>query len=400
MSSSAATPSRVDRSSAEASAVNAPSIAAPPAFDFLDLRAQFATIRGDVMQAIERVMDSQHFILGQEVRLFEGEIAAMLGARFAIGCASGSDALVLALMALEIGPGDEVITPPFTFAATAGAIARVGATPVFVDIDPATFNMDPAGIEAAMTPRAKAILPVHLFGLSSDLDPILRTARARGIHVIEDAAQAIGARYADRPVGTLGTFGCFSFFPSKNLGGAGDGGLITTEDESLAHRVRLLRAHGSQKKYHHEILGINSRLDALQAAILRVKLGHLERWTRGRQLHAESYRMLFHEAGLEECLPPMPREGFFHAYNQFTIRSRQRDNLREYLRLRGIPAEVYYPVPLHLQPAFAYLGGHAGQFPASEQASREVLSLPVYPELTESRQQTVVRGIADFYAQT
>jgi dTDP-4-amino-4,6-dideoxygalactose transaminase len=371
----------------------------PLAFDFLDLKAQFATIRGEVMAAVTKVMESQLFILGSEVRLLEEEMAAMLGAKHAISCASGSDALVLAMMAAGIGPGDEVITTPFTFVATAGSIARVGANPVFVDIDAGTFNIAPEQIEAAITPRTKAILPVHLFGLPAEIYPILDIAQSRGLLVIEDAAQAIGARYHDRCAGTFGTFGCFSFFPSKNLGGAGDGGLVTTEDSSMAEKLSLLRVHGGKKKYHHEILGTNSRLDALQAAILRVKIKHLETWTRERQAHAQRYRELLEEMELTrffQCLQD-PAAYSWHVYNQFSVRCLERDALREFMRRSGIPTEVYYPIPLHLQPAFAYLGYKAGQFPTAEKASREVLALPVFPELRESQQVSVVRAIAKFF---
>jgi dTDP-4-amino-4,6-dideoxygalactose transaminase len=369
------------------------------AFDFLDLKAQFATIREEVMQAITAVMESQQFILGKEVRLFEEETAAMLGAKHAVACGSGSDALLLAMMAIRIVQNDEVITSPFTFVATGGAIARLGAKPVFVDIDPVTLNIDPEKIEAAITPKTRAIMPVHLFGLAADLDPIVHLARAKNLAIIEDAAQAILARYHDRFAATIGTLGCLSFFPSKNLGGAGDGGLITTEDAELADRLRLLRVHGSKKKYHHEILGTNSRLDSLQAAILRVKMRHLQDWTRGRQRRAEYYRELFRESSLGEFVrvPNAPSADFEHVYNQFSIRCSKRNELREFLGARGIPTEIYYPLPLHLQPAFAYLRHQAGEFPQAEMASNEVLALPVYPELTAAQQESVVHAIADFY---
>ena len=372
------------------------------AFEFLDLKAQFATIRGEVMAAVTRVMESQHFILGSEVVEFEKEIAAQLGAKHAIGCASGSDALLLALMASGIGAGDEVITTPFTFIATGGAIARAGAKPVFVDIDEETFNIDVEKIPGAMTARTRAIMPVHLFGLAADMDPIVGLAKGRDIAIVEDAAQAIGSTYKGRMVGTIGTYGCFSFFPSKNLGGAGDGGLLTTEDTTLAERLRVIRVHGSKKKYHHDVLGTNSRLDALQAAILRAKLGRLESWTAAREERAKRYREMFAAAGVEEniVLPEVPAAGSRHVYNQFTIRCRRRDELRESLRGAGIPTEIYYPVPLHLQPAFAYLGYKAGDFPVAERASAEALSLPVFPELTEPQQQSVVDGIAKFYRQS
>jgi dTDP-4-amino-4,6-dideoxygalactose transaminase len=378
-----------------------PGVASSSSFDFLDLKAQFATIREEVMEAVAKVMESQIFILGPEVRLLEEEVASRLGAKHAIACASGSDALVLAMMALGIGAGDEVITTPFTFIATGGSIARVGATPVFVDIDPQTFNIGPEKIEAAITTKTRAIMPVHLFGRSAELDPILKLAASHGLAVIEDAAQAIGTTYQGKCVGTQGTFGCFSFFPSKNLGGAGDGGLITTQDAELADKLRLLRVHGSKKKYHHEILGTNSRLDSLQAAILRVKLNHLESWTTARGAMADRYRELFTRSGLSDLVrvPSAPPQDSRHVYNQFSIRCQQRDALREDLRAQGIPTEIYYPVPLHLQPAFSYLGHSEGEFPHSELASEEVLALPVYPELSEVRQRSVVEAIIRFYAE-
>jgi dTDP-4-amino-4,6-dideoxygalactose transaminase len=375
----------------------APVVAKPQ--PYLDLKAQFAPIRDEVMQAISSVMESQHFILGEEVRAFEEECASYLGAKHAIACASGSDALVLALMALEIGRDDEVITTPFSFFATGGSIARVGARPVFVDIDPATFNLDPAKIAAAITPQTKAIMPVHLFGLSADMDPVLALAKANGIAVVEDAAQAFGARYKGAAAGTIGNIGCFSFFPSKNLGGAGDGGLLTTEDATLADKLRILRVHGSRRKYHHELLGLNSRLDSLQAAILRVKLRHLAAWTAARQERAARYERLFDAAGLagDVRVPGAISLDYFHVYNQFTLRCQDRDALRAFLTGRGIPTEIYYPVPLHHQPAFAYLGGQQSDLSVSEAVSREVLSVPVYPELTESQQEPIVGGIAEFY---
>ena len=377
-----------------------PAIPTSPApFDFLDLRAQFATIHEEVMQAVNQVFESQHFILGPEVKQLEQEVAAKLGAKFAVGCASGTDALILALLAAGIGEGDEVITTPFSFIATAGTIAYVGAKPVFVDIDPVTFNINPALVEAAITPCTRAIMPVHLFGLPADLDPILAIAKARKLAVIEDAAQAIGSRYGGRYIGTFGEYGCFSFFPSKNLGGAGDGGMITTEDAQIAERLQMLRVHGSKKKYYHEMIGTNSRLHALQAAVLRVKLRHLDDWQKGRQNRADRYRRLFAEAGLTSAIsvPPQPSSKYEHVYNQFTIRSPHRDELKAHLHSAGIPSEIYYPLCLHLQEAFAYLGYKAGSFPESEKASGEVLSLPVYPELPDAQQDRVVRAIADFH---
>ena len=367
-------------------------------FDFLDLRAQFATIHDEVMQAVAQVFESQYFILGPEVKLLEDEVAAKLGAKFAIGCASGTDALILSLLAAGIGKGDEVITTPFSFIATAGSIAYVGAKPVFVDINPVTFNINPALLEAAVTPKTRAIMPVHLFGLPADMDPILAIAREHNLIIVEDAAQAIGSGYAGRFTGTFGDYGCFSFFPSKNLGGAGDGGMITTNDAGIAERLQMLRVHGSKKKYFHEMIGTNSRLHALQAAVLRVKLRHLGGWQQGRQNRADRYRRLFDSAGLASfiSIPPRPPAKFEHVYNQFTIRSSRRDDLKAFLHSAGVPSEIYYPLCIHLQEAFTYLGHTPGDFPESEKASREVLSLPVYPELPDAQQDRVVQAIADF----
>lgn len=365
---------------------------------FLDLKAQFASIRDEVLRAVEGVFESQRFILGPEVKLFEGEIAAVLGVPHAIGCASGSDALYLALLAKEIGVGDEVITTPFTFGATAGAIARTGATPVFVDIQRDSFNIDPKRIEAAITGKTRALIPVHLFGLAADMEPINALAKLHRLVVVEDAAQAIGGTYHDRPLGGWGDFGCFSFFPSKNLGCAGDGGLVTTCDADMADRLRLLRAHGSRHKYHYEILGTNSRLDALQAAILRVKLRHLAEWQEARRQHAALYSRLFAARRLEKWVAlPGATAGSTHVFNQFVIRCADRDSLATYLADRGLPTEVYYPEPLHLQPAFAYLGYKPGSMPESEAACDEVLALPVYPELRPEDQERIVSTIAHFY---
>jgi dTDP-4-amino-4,6-dideoxygalactose transaminase len=372
------------------------------AFDFLDLKAQFAAIREEVMAAVNRVMESQHFILGPEVQKLEEEIAGKLGAKFAVGCASGTDALILALLVAGIGKGDEVITTPFSFIATAGSIAYVGATPVFVDIDPLTFNIDVKQIAMAVTPKTRAIMPVHLFGLSADLDPILKIARDKKLLVIEDAAQAIGARYKNRYVGTFGEFGCFSFFPSKNLGGAGDGGLITTDSAQMAERLKMIRVHGSKKKYFHEILGTNSRLHALQAAILRVKLPHLDGWAAVRAERADRYRKEFERLGLSRFMqwPAAETGENRHVYNQFTIRAQRRDALKGSLQAAGVPTEIYYPLCLHLQKSFEYLGYKEGQMPVAEAASKEVLSLPVYPELTNELQDRVIAGIAEFYGRS
>lgn len=365
-------------------------------FPFLDLKAQFATIREEVMAAVSRVMESQTFIMGPEVSGLEEELKPHVGSAYVFGCASGSDALLLALMALGVQPGDEVITVPFTFVATAGAIARLHARPVFVDIDPTTYNLDPSQLEAVITPRTRAIIPVHLFGMAADMNAILEVADLHGIPVIEDAAQAIGAQYKGRPVGSMGVLGCFSFFPSKNLGAAGDGGVVTTNDPRIAEKLRLLRVHGSRSKYEYDIIGINSRLDALQAAILRVKLKHLDDWTKARRSNAARYRDLFAEHGVRNVTPPEVPADRFHVFNQYTIRTSRRDELKDYLRQRGIPTEIYYPFPLHLQPAFANFGYPVGSLPHSEAAAAEVLSLPIYPELTDVQLRAVVAGIAGF----
>jgi len=369
-----------------------------PAFPFLDLKAQFDPIKDEIISSVVKTLESQRFILGPEVEAFESEFATAASSSAAIACASGSDALLLALMALNVGPGDEVITTPFTFVATVGSIVRLGAKPVFVDIAPDTYNLDPNRVEAAVTSRTRAIMPVHLFGASADLHPLLEIAERNGLSVVEDAAQAIGAHYKGRPIGSIGAIGCFSFFPSKNLGGAGDGGMMTTNDAGLAERLRVLRTHGSRERYSYELIGMNSRLDALQAAILRVKLRYLDGWTEKRRQNAERYRQLLTGSGLTDRVGiPVEPANTRHVYNQFTIRVADRDALRTHLSSRGIPTEIYYPSPLHLQPAFSYLGYHTGAFPESERASRQVLSLPIYPELTAEMQSQVVRAIAEFY---
>ncbi len=362
----------------------------------LDLKAQYAPLRDEILAAIARVCDRQRFILGEEVAAFEAEIAAALGVRHAIGVSSGTDALLVSLMALGVGAGDEVVTTAFSFFATAGAIVRVGATPRFVDIDPLTFNLDPSAVERAVTPRTRAILPVHLFGLCAEMDPILDLARRRGLPVIEDACQAIGARYRGRLAGTMGELGCFSFFPSKNLNAFGDAGLVVTNDGELAKRVRRLRVHGSEPKYYHREVGGNFRLDEIQAAVLRVKLPHLERWTDGRRARAARYGELFAEAGVRGLAPPVEPPGFRHVYHQYVVRARRRDALREHLGQVGIGTEVYYPVPLPLQECFVDLGYAPGDCPQAEAAAREVLALPIYPELTETQQRLVVSAVRAF----
>ncbi len=365
----------------------------------VDLQAQHRKIREEVLAALLRVVDSQTFILGEEVEALERELAAYCGTRFAVGCASGTDALFLALLALGIGPGDEVVTSPYTFFATAGAIVRAGARPVFADVEAGSFNLDAerAARVACSRPAVRAVIVVHLFGACADMDPLCEAASRRGIAVIEDAAQAIGAEYKGRRAGSLGTMGCFSFYPSKNLGGYGDGGLLTTNDEELAARLRALRVHGSRERYRHEWVGINSRLDALQAAVLRVKLRHLDRWTEARVRNAEYYRRRFAELGLPVAAPAAPPYASRHVWNQFVIRAPERDRLREHLTSWGIGTEVYYPIPLHLQPCFRDLGYRPGDFPVSEQLAREALALPVYPELSEESLEAVVQAIAAFY---
>lgn len=360
----------------------------------LDLNVQFAAIEEELRAAMERVLVSQHFILGPEVEALEQEVASYSQCAYGIGVSSGTDALLAALMALEIGPGDEVITTPYTFFATAGCIVRLGARPVFVDIDPDSYNIDPAAIEAAITRRTKAILPVHLFGQMAEMEPIMEIAARHGLAVIEDAAQAIGAEYQGRRAGSIGHLGCFSFFPSKNLGGFGDGGMVVCNDPALADRMRLLRGHGARPKYHHQIVGGNFRLDALQAAVLRVKLRYLDDWTAGRQRNAARYRQMFTTAGVEAIGLPVDRGVGRHIYNQFVIRLAQRDGLVAHLKARQIGHEVYYPVPMHVQECFVSLGYRAGDFPASEAAARETVAIPIYPELTETQQQFVVNTIA------
>lgn len=360
----------------------------------LDLKPQYAAIRDEIRVALERVIESQRFILGQEVEDAERELAAYCAAADAIGVSSGTDALLMALMAHRVGPGDEVVTTPFSFFATAGVIARVHARPVFADIDPGTFNLDAAAALERVTEATRAILPVHLFGRCADTEPLAAVGRARGIAVIEDAAQAIGATDdRGRRAGTLAPVACFSFFPSKNLGAFGDAGMLTAADSDMAQLLRQLRVHGMHARYHHAVVGGNFRLDALQAAVLRVKLRHLPAWTAARRRNAELYRALFAEADLEERVAlPAPAPG--HVYNQFVIRVARRDELRTELARRGVGTEVYYPVPLHLQECFRGLGYRPGDFPAAEAAAREVLALPIYPELTEAQIAHVVSSIA------
>lgn len=367
------------------------------AVPLLDLTAQYAPLRENILAAITRVCDSQRFILGPEVDALERELAATLEVEHAVSVSSGTDALLAVLMALGIGPDDEVVTTTYSFFATAGCIARLGATPVFVDVDPVTLNIDPVAVRQALSPRTKAIIPVHLFGLSADMDAIGEIGRAAGVPIIEDAAQAIGARYHGRPTGGLGLAGCFSFFPSKNLGAFGDGGLISTNDATLAAELRLLRNHGAEPRYVHARIGGNFRLDALQAAILRVKAPHLPTWTGARRRNADRYRALFDEFGLTSELElPVEPPGLTHIYNQFVIRTVRRDGLRAHLTSRQIGTEIYYPTPFHRQPCFTHLGRTADRFPVADRAANTSLALPIYAELTEAQQRHVVASIAEY----
>ncbi len=367
----------------------------------LDLQAQYRPLRDEILAAVTRVCDSQRFIMGPEIDGLERELSALLSVKHAIAVSSGTDALLLALMALDIKAGDEVVTTTYSFFATAAAVERVGARPVLVDIDPLTFNIDTAQAVAAITPRTKAIIPVHLFGLSADLDPIMDAANRAGIPVVEDAAQAIGSTYKTRPAGAIGAMGCFSFFPSKNLGAFGDAGLLTTNDDHLAKRAKLLRTHGMEPKYYHHLVGANFRMDALQAAVLRVKAPHLAGWTDGRRANAARYRTLFGAAGVDTVVSlPVEPPDRRHIFNQFVIRTPERDALKRHLDQRGIGNEIYYPVPFHLQPCFAHLRHRRGDFPHAERAAAESLAIPVYGELTPDQQAFVVSAVAEFAHKT
>ena len=382
----------------------------------LDLKAQFAQIRAEVMPLIEQVCASQMFILGENVRGLEAELASYCGAAQGIGVSSGTDALLLALMALNIGPGDEVITSPFTFFATAGTIARLGARPVFCDIDPVTFNLSPVAVQQFLERdcdrrdgtiinritggRVRVLMPVHLYGQSADMGKLMGLARCFGLKVVEDAAQAIGTEYqGGQRVGSIGDIGCFSFFPSKNLGAFGDAGLCTANDPDLAEHLRVLRVHGGKPKYYHSFIGGNFRIDELQAAVLRVKLKYLDGWTEGRRRNAAHYDAAFAAAGLAPRVrTPVAIPGYRHIFNQYVIRAERRDELRKFLADRSIGTEIYYPVPLHLQECFRYLGHRHGDFPQSELAAQETLALPVYPELVPAQLDHVVASVAAFYA--
>jgi dTDP-4-amino-4,6-dideoxygalactose transaminase len=365
----------------------------------LDLQAQYQTIRQEIEPVVLQLLESQKFVLGPEVEQLENELATLCGTARGIGCASGSDALLLPLLARGIGPDDEVITTPYSFFATAGSIWRTGAKPIFVDIQPDTFNIDPARVEAAVTARTRAIIPVHLYGQAADMDQINEIAGRHDLFVLEDAAQAIGAKFRRKSIGSLSDVAALSFYPSKNLGGFGDGGMMLTDDPVLGRSLSRLRVHGMEPKYYHLEVGFNSRLDAIQAAVLRIKLRHLDAWTRARRSIAERYEQLFQTHQLVPLVTlPVEREGNYHVYNQYVIRvpAPVRGPLRDYLATRHIGTEVYYPVPLHLQPCFASLGHRAGEFPVAELASRENLALPIYPELTDEQQRFVVGSIRYF----
>jgi dTDP-4-amino-4,6-dideoxygalactose transaminase len=382
------------------SAVTAPPAVAVP---LLDLKKQYASIRDEVKRTADEIFESQAFILGPRVEAFERAVAAYVGVRHAVGMSSGTDAQLAAMMALRIRPGDDVVTSPYTFFSSAGAIARLGARPVFCDIDPETFNVDPVKLAKAITPRTKAIQPVHLYGQCADMEPILDVARKKGIPVIEDACQSLGAGYRGKKAGSMSAFGCFSFFPSKNLGAFGDGGMVTTDDNATAESLRAMRMHGETSRYHHRFVGGNFRLDAFQAAILHVKLPRLDGWAEGRRRNAKEIEALYLEFG---GLPygkgglSFPREaaGCFHVFNQFVVRvgKGRRDALRERLGERQIGQAIYYPVPLHLQECFADLGGRTGDFPESEKAAAETLALPVFPELSIEQKRFLAFSLAEF----
>jgi len=381
----------------------------------LDLKSQYLSLKKELDEAVLRVAESQYFILGPEVEKMEKEFCDYLGCKYAIGVSSGTDALLLALMAIDIKPGDEVIVPTYSFFATAGVVSRLNAVPVLTDIDPVTFNIDSEDVKKKITKKTKAIIPVHLYGQSADMEPIMKIAKEKNIFVIEDAAQAIGTQYKDgNCVGTIGDIGCFSFFPSKNLGGYGDGGLVSTNNDELAYMLRIKRVHGGEQKYYHKVIGGNFRIDALQAAVLRVKLPHLDKWSEKRRENAEYYNKLFKDAGLAEepgktkfdeknkILLPKPvlknisNVKNYHIYNQYIIRAQKRDELKKFLAENEIGNEIYYPVPFHMQECFANLNHKVGDFPEAEKASNTSLALPVYPELTKEQQEFVVQKIKEF----
>ena len=365
---------------------------------FIDLKLQYHSIRSEIQKTMGEVCEEQAFILGIRVESFEKAIAKYLSVSHTVGVASGTDALLLSLMALGVGPGDEVMTSPYSFFATVGSIVRLGAKPVFVDIDDTTFNLNTTRVDSALTPKVKVLLPVHLFGQCSDMATLQTLAREEDLKIVEDAAQAIGAKHNGKMAGVLGDLGCFSFYPTKNLGGFGDGGMVVTQDPDLAEQIRLLRVHGSREPYRHDLVGFNSRLDALQAVVLMIKLNYLPQWTELRRQHAAFYEQLFTQAGLiDQVLIPKEQPGNYHVYNQYVIRVSRRDELRKFLAKEAVGTEVYYPIPLHLQPCLKHLGHCPGDFPEAERAAQESLALPVYPELTQDQQAYVVEKIKAFY---
>ena len=383
--------------SADDQAAEIPAVTSVP---LLDLKRQHDPLQDEFVAALAKICQSGWFCLGPDVKELEESVAAYSQVRHAIGCGSGSDALLLALMALDLGPGDEVIVPSFTFFATASAVARLGATPVFADIDPVTFNIDPADVERKITSKTKAVIPVHLYGQCAEMDVLMQIGKAGGIAIIEDAAQAIGAEFDGRRAGSIGHMGCFSFYPTKNLGGAGDAGMVTANDEELAKKIQLLRVHGMAPRYYHGLIGVNSRMDSFQAAILNVKLPHLDRWTRMRTENAQLYTDMFLDAGLDRILGlPRAMPHRRHVWNQYVVRvpDQRRDDLRTFLNEAKIGAEVYYPMGLHEQECFAYLGYSRGDLPETDRATEEVLALPIFPELTAAEQAVVVSRIGQFF---
>lgn len=362
----------------------------------LDLSEQYQELKQEILTNLDKVMSSSRFILGDNVKKLENDVADYSDVQYGVGVANGSDALHIALQACGVQTGDEVITTPFTFFATAGAIARAGATPVFVDIDPVTFNIDPSKIEEAINEKTKAIIPVHLYGQIADMDPIIEIAKKHNLYIVEDSAQSIGATYKGRKTGSLGDICCFSFFPTKNLGAYGDAGMVVTNNEDFAEKMRVIRVHGSKPKYYHHVLGYNSRLDELQAAVLNVKFPHLNNWIEKRRNHAQLYTELLNKGLGDQVVTPVEKDGNFHVFHQYTIRVSEREKLQAFLKEQGIETMVYYPLPLHVQPVFKELGYKEGDFPISEKAAKEVISLPMFPELRNEQIEYVVENIVKF----
>lgn len=363
----------------------------------LDLSEQYQGLKSEVLEVLDGVMSSSRFILGDNVKKLEADVAKYSNVKHGIGCGNGSDAIHIALQALGVGPGDEVITTAFTFFATGGAIARAGATPVYVDIDPVTFNIDPSKVEAAITEKTKAIIPVHLYGQMADMESLAKIAEKHNLAIVEDAAQAIGAKHNGKSVGELGTAATYSFFPTKNLGAYGDGGMVVTDNDDVAEKCRVIRVHGSKPKYYHHVLGYNSRLDELQAAVLNVKFPHLDKWSEMRRKNADTYTSLLKEKVGDHVVTPVEKEGNYHVFHQYTLRVENRDELQKFLQDQGVSTMIYYPLPLHVQPVFQELGYKEGDLPITEKAAKEALSLPMFPELKREQQEYVVEKIAEFY---